>query len=382
METSVNFPSHPKVQGASIGISTPFQTLLRPENMSSGDCNRSQQENEQRPSEPEDSVACDEEQFQEQSDNCPEDVDKYVDHIEICDEFPCNRCYISIERISEMTSNLDRRNALADHIAEKKHYCQIFGTLWLKLVDNITDNEKPESQTAFRASSCFIVIGWKLADASEKFCKKLQDVGSLGMMLDWFTSEKENIGESTVEDLMNNVIKLLYNCCRLVDSIRRPCRVVVEIIEEFAKSDDPVTQACAFLTLSYIVDKHEAHKFSVNEDSLNTLLTLLKQALTDANHRASVNNISFSALELVQGVEQLAINDNNKILIAEKGGIDLLGQLLRDDDSSLYEQTHAAAALWQLAFISNNAKEIKSKQSIIDGKFCCSCLNFTSWSFT
>ena len=88
-----------------------------------------------------------------------------------------------------------------------------------------------------------------------------------------------------------------------------------------------MTQACAFLTLSYIVDKNEAHKFSVNEDSLNTLLTLLTQSLTDANHRASVSDISFSALELVQGVEQLAINDNNKILIVEKGGIDLLGTI-------------------------------------------------------
>ena len=28
-------------------------------------------------------------EFPEVSDNCPEDVDKYVDHMEFCDEFPC-----------------------------------------------------------------------------------------------------------------------------------------------------------------------------------------------------------------------------------------------------------------------------------------------------
>ena len=116
-----------------------------------------------------------------------------------------------------MTSSRDRldRKALADHIAENTHFCQIFGTLWLKLVENITDNEKPESQTAFRASSFFISIGWNLSDASENFCKKLQNEGSLGKILDWITSEKENIGKYPVEDLMKKVVNLLCNCCRL-----------------------------------------------------------------------------------------------------------------------------------------------------------------------
>ena len=298
------------------------------------------------------------------------DINNYIDHMEFCNMFPCKDCCVGIFVMANASSNLSLDLlAVADGIAEDTKFCSMFGKLWMKLTE---DAERFKTEMTWAATSNFMLAAWCFANNSLKFCEKLHDEGSIGLVIEWMISQEKSMGNPFVSALMYEALNLIYNCCRKVKGIGPQCRGIVDILQEFAKLDNVLVQTVAFLALSYIVDTNDAHKLSANDGCLDTLLGLLKNSLASTRHQALACGehgvTSFESLEIVQGLEHLAINDNNKKLIAEKGGISIVGQLLKED-CSLEEQTHAAMTLWQLAFLPENAQEIKFQRNLIDGKF-------------
>ncbi|XP_030845723.1 uncharacterized protein LOC115925852 [Strongylocentrotus purpuratus] len=72
----------------------------------------------------------------------------------------------------------------------------------------------------------------------------------------------------------------------------------------------------------------------------------------------------YSTFEVLQGLNQLAINDCNKILIVKLGWIDVLERILVDEGSSNEEKLWAARGIWQLAFKEENKVKIRQRTTL------------------
>ena len=142
------------------------------------------------------------------------------------------------------------------------------------------------------------------------------------------------------------------------------CREYIDILQNCSQTVNLEIQPRAFLALSYIIDKSEAHKISLNEPCLKFLLLTLQSAMSGPNRKSS----GYSVLEILQGLNQLAINDSNKLLIVELGGIDVLERVLVEEGSNDKEKNWAAQGIWQLSFKEENKVTIRQRTTLLDGK--------------
>eukprot|EP00057_Strongylocentrotus_purpuratus_P014007 XP_011668481.1 PREDICTED: uncharacterized protein LOC105440241 [Strongylocentrotus purpuratus] len=164
------------------------------------------------------------------------------------------------------------------------------------------------------------------------------------------------------------------NVCRKVPSLAPKHHRAVPAFEKFSESQDSLTQSKSFMILAKLVKKEEADKLSADYICILTLLSKLKECLSNPEHETKtsrktsdkniVSVISDSAEELVQAVDDLTINDNNKRLVVEHEGIPILAKLLQRD-CSVVEKTSAANVVWRLAFLKENKEKLRKEHDII-----------------
>ncbi|XP_072182352.1 uncharacterized protein [Diadema setosum] len=304
-----------------------------------------------------------------------------MSHWTTCETFPCEDCCTNSEEVEKISQrgSLDRE-AISDHLADSTDFCQLFSETWERLqFDCISSEEETiEGVLYFNFYICLLGSVWNFTDNSSIFCAKMEDCQCNRHLIDWMLSlEDESSMNKSVKKMVLDTLNILHNVVRRIPLLRERCRDVLPALEKFGESPEDVLQTCAFLTMSYVIRKDESHKVSLNEKCLATLLTLLRRALyshkKDHKITFSVQEtetsigacMSFSALELIQGIEQLAINDDNKALIAKKDGISIIGKML-GDRFSVEERTGAANTLWRLAFSTSNKEDILKRKSLVE----------------
>ncbi|XP_054769415.2 uncharacterized protein LOC129277236 [Lytechinus pictus] len=240
----------------------------------------------------------------------------------------------------------DMRSAIIAYLASREDIVDIFLMVWKNLTEvNIS--------TFFDLITCIC----SLTHYSEEFGYAFGEKGCLPLL--FLHLHKEDLDESQI----GVILAILYNCCWKAPENRIICREFIDTLQVFAQSQDPVIQADAFLALSYIVDKSEVHKISLNEPCLNFILLALESAMSA---QGAQNAFGYSTLELLQGLNQLAINDCNKLLIVNRGGIEILERILTGKGSSNEEKLWAARGVWQMAFKEENKVKIRQSAATIE----------------
>ncbi|XP_054770490.2 uncharacterized protein LOC129278315 [Lytechinus pictus] len=258
--------------------------------------------------------------------------------------------------ILEVIEQLDQRDvklAIIKYFASCDEIFEIFTMVWENLVSLKFSNLFNFSKLA----QLGLGIG-NLTDFSYDFGYAFGEKGLLTLLLR--DIKTKNLGDRRT----GFALTIIYNCCWRVPENRIICREYVDTFQDCAQSKDPEIQADAFLTLSYIVDKSEVHKISLNEPCLKFLLLALKSALGSPDGRSPV--YGYSTFELLQGLNQLTINDSNKLLVVKFGGIEVLERILVRDGSSNEEKLWAARGVWQLAFKESNKVKIRHSTAIIN----------------
>ena len=125
------------------------------------------------------------------------------------------------------------------------------------------------------------------------------------------------------------------------------------------------------MVLAYIVKEEESEILATSDVGVATLVRLLQQAIKSSNHEAKIRfslfySNTFSAFELSNCLNHLAINDVNKRAIEKQGGIPTIIRMLQDDFSE-EEQCVASEILWNLAFI-DSIRQSEQLQSALQGK--------------
>ncbi len=131
--------------------------------------------------------------------------------------------------------------------------------------------------------------------------------------------------------------------------------------------DTPIVllKVVVLLTMSYITNEEERDKLGKTNKAVEFLVEMLKEAVASKDHivRARPSSTSFTATELLQGLNQLFINESNKEIMESNEGIPLITKMLgpgfNPDD-----QIIAAKALWNLAFHDDIRKSDAMKESI------------------
>ena len=210
---------------------------------------------------------------------------------------------------------------------------------------------------------CYFLV---LTDVSDKVCREFGQRNYLATLLRGLQTE---ILPKTFEELMTGII---YNCCRKIPENRILCKDGIATLEDLSESPITEIRSVALLSLAYIIDKSDVKKISLNKSCTKYLLHALKKTFKDHPDRCGDD---YTVEELLQGLYQLAMNDNNKRLIAEHGGITLMERVLTSDDGTNKEKCFAAQGIWQLAFIDKNKLKIRRRQQLMKGK----SLYFTSF---
>ncbi|XP_054757250.2 uncharacterized protein LOC129263364 [Lytechinus pictus] len=325
------------------------------------------------------------EEFSEEIKQCLIPVKEGIQHIQECDNFPCDSCNGHMRGINKVSGNknLDR-NAAADGLAIDTDYCKIFSYRWSKgeLLQQIEDADAdaeeltPQKKTIFTFYIELLASSWNFTDESDYFCLQMEEDGCLALISDWFLHliEGSKSRNKWVNNLVFDAMNVIYNSCMRVRALAPSHHRVVPALQRFSESRGSLTQTIAFMTLAKLVKKEEADKLSTNTKCIFFLLSLLRKCLSNRDHKSSIKRqtskknfvtvISLNAEELVKSVEELAINDNNKKLIVTRGGIHLLGKLLKPKCTN-EEKTSAANTIWRLAFLKENKEKLRKFQGII-----------------
>ena len=203
----------------------------------------------------------------------------------------------------------------------------------------------------------FLMCFLNITDYSEEVCRAFGQHGFLDMMLAGLEAD------ALPDDLKDNVVAMIYNCCRRVPENRVLCKGEISTLQDLTTSTDREIQADAFLALSYIVNKAESHKLALTKSCIKFLLGALKKALDSSDRTGE----GYSVEEITQGIQQLAMNDSNKRIIAELGGIALMERILVGHRSTEEEKGFAAQGIWQLAFVEENKITIRRRNSLMKG---------------
>ena len=99
---------------------------------------------------------------------------------------------------------------------------------------------------------------------------------------------------------------------------------------------------------------------ATSDEGVAKLVAMVKTCLESADHK--IEDV-FSAKELVDCLNHLAINDDNKHEIQKEGGIPLMIHMLTDD-FDVDEQQVAAKALWNMAFIESIKKSTELQEAV------------------
>ncbi|KAJ8047378.1 hypothetical protein HOLleu_06362 [Holothuria leucospilota] len=155
-------------------------------------------------------------------------------------------------------------------------------------------------------------------------------------------------------DVIDYSLGIIYNISK-EENIESLFDNDMSILQIYTKSENEDFVAMSVMILVHL-SNGEAEKIQDEKETTVYLIRLLQRATNEEDRRA----IGYSSTELIEGLARLALNDNNKLTVAEEGGISLLMKLVLSHREE--EQVAAAQCLWTLAFLDSIQKDLQPRK--------------------
>ncbi|XP_068693610.1 uncharacterized protein [Montipora foliosa] len=243
--------------------------------------------------------------------------------------------------------------------------------------DNSSDEDAPGS-TCFDCLSDVLVVMLNFSDKHQGFCLACANAGVISMCLKNIKRiDAENIKRMDAENSCDNwqeenedsepEIKIIETSLGILHNISRRLRKrelfanSEQTLLYFAKKKIKAIAAPSLLTLAYLVDEDTNHLILAEENLLGFIVTLLDEACQSEDRHSN----GYSAKELSEGLNRLAINDTNKKVLGKKGVTSILISVIKtssEDD----EKASATNALWTLAFNDKNKEAILQEDGAME----------------
>lgn len=144
----------------------------------------------------------------------------------------------------------------------------------------------------------------------------------------------------------------------------RPSRTRPRLPARLSSPQDPASRINAAVAVACLVGHEEGNpRLQLDESLVGEMLEVLDAACQGAMR----HGIFWTVWKLCQGLASLSVNDKNKELIAAKGGIDILAEVLygkhHDNETA---QRFALSALWNLAFSATSRQIIIESPGLVE----------------
>ncbi|XP_046350502.2 uncharacterized protein LOC124131334 [Haliotis rufescens] len=222
-------------------------------------------------------------------------------------------------------------------------------------LEGLTEKKAGEFLTETCTFSDLRVLLWNYTDASSLFSERVCSSG----ILRYFVMDLKAIlsdsglprNVSLKDPFFRSARGILHNCSQNPIT-RQPIRELgtVSVALAYIKHSSSGIKVLMLLLLANIIDEENNRAMLADKTVFTTLLTMVKTALEQRDHRSE----GFSVSELIVGLTGLAKNDDNKKFLTEKGAISVLMAVMQKGSDE--EREKAAKCVWELAFNKENRK--------------------------
>ncbi|XP_072020756.1 uncharacterized protein [Amphiura filiformis] len=211
------------------------------------------------------------------------------------------------------------------------------------------------------------LFGRFTSEPNVDFCRSICTEAFLDTMKQWLlylddpTNNVPNISIDGINltlraklSILSTLLNIISQCPDKRNTYRNAN--IIKTLSQIGKTSTEMNML-SVLILSYVIDEEENKMLTRSENSTRFLTELFIKAVYSAQHILNEadlgdSNVMFlyTASELLNGLNHLAVNDSNKLEILNNGGVPAIIRMLQSDFSE-EERKLATEALWNLAFV-------------------------------
>ena len=216
----------------------------------------------------------------------------------------------------------------------------------------------------------FLTITWVVCDRNVNFCQYMLKSKIFLFLLSELSSLSSMNYEATDMYLfvVKAVLGILHNISRHVPNSKWNIRNegMVTVLRKFLPSHIPMIRLKTLIILSYILNEAENEIISSDDDNFVFIFQVLSDSLKSDDHRSK--KYGMNAFEVLKGINNLAINDENKIRIVRNGALPVFETILATDGFA-DEKKVTIMTLWSLSFHHFNRRKMRQMPGIMGSKF-------------
>ncbi|XP_072048521.1 uncharacterized protein [Amphiura filiformis] len=279
------------------------------------------------------------------------EINESIKYLQNCKDFSTKEAHqhFSLIGFTRNKSPCDDTIGLRKHIGNSD-FGSLFPKMWDALSTYLDEDIIWEAQGLKNFEIMLQTFG-NVADSSPELGASLGKCGGIPLLLaclDQLKDKQDHDTDQIIFYITRNIFMLLHNAIRLWPSNLTYFREgdAVPILKGFFDLDK-LWQIHSLMIVAYVATDAEKKEL---EMGVRVLINILKEAVGTPAHSGKVENTYFSAFEVLNAINLLAINDDIKKSINKEKAIPFIIKMLKEDFSS-EEQKAAADALWNLAFI-------------------------------
>ena len=258
----------------------------------------------------------------------------------------------------------EKKRAVANYLFEKG-LVEIFRRIWRRCfaLDFLDPNNK-----RIATNMKYVMVGlWNSSDRSDALCDEVIQLNLHEDIFRYLDDEKLNpkeFNDTSKLYFVKGLLGILHNSVQSCSAAReayRDCGAVA-LLRKFRVSSNEMVKLKAGFLLAYIITEEENEEIYADSKNFAFLVSILENALKSPDHQS--RKYGFQAVELINGLNKLAVNDGNKVRIVESGAMPYYIQLLQPQCSEK-EQEMAAHGIWMLSFKCKDA--LKKEPGCLEG---------------
>ncbi|XP_033102487.1 uncharacterized protein LOC117105451 isoform X2 [Anneissia japonica] len=258
------------------------------------------------------------------------------------------------------------RQIIGNHLCDLG-YPALFHKLLIELQKlDLFNDENKLAVDIFRSTKS---IAWNFTNVSRDLCIELGKAGVIPLLLSSLTQKEflpSTITESNSFHIKGN-LGILSNMIRLSPDNRQIAREhgAVKLLLDYSKVEFIMLQAKCFIILSFLIRTDaEVGLLESTGSVIRFIISLLNTSLASDSGSAR----GFGTSEILLALNNLALNDKNKVKVVEYGGLTQLAKALQlqTQDNKEAVQILSAELTWKLSFIEDNRQKIKTENGLID----------------
>ena len=231
----------------------------------------------------------------------------------------------------------------------------------------------PEGDTLWNVMKRALVLLWNGSDRYKEICERLLKIEAHLFLLDVvqhpkIAEESNDLKMGTRQIyIIKGVFGVIHNMLmHLGEAGRTTFRQLgtVEILKSQLQSRNTMIKVKAFINLAYLINEEENEIINAGDKHIRFIVSMLKEAVSAKNRRSKRG---FSAIETIEALNKLAVNDNNKERIHNSGALDYYEKLLVDGVTE-DEQRIIVHGIWTLSFHPKCREAVNNMPVLMESK--------------